>query len=76
MNAKGVTRTVTIDLTGYTVHEVRIGPNVRGPRKCLKCNQTFKAGEVWQRMKSPPDPEYGSYFIGVHTQCPTRGTYC
>ncbi len=72
MNTKGLTKALTIDLTQYTVYEVRVGPDTRGPSKCNKCNQTFKVGEIWQRMKSPPDRDYGSYFIGVHCKCPTR----
>lgn len=71
MHGNGTTKQVlTIDLTQYSVGEVRIGPDLRGPSKCLKCHQAFKAGETWQRIKSPPDPEYGSYFIGIHSRCP------
>ena len=61
-----------IDLTRYSVGEMRIGPDSRGPSKCLKCQRTFRSGEVWQRFKSARDPEFGSYFIGVHAQCPAR----
>lgn len=73
MNGNGAREHVlTIDLSQYSIGEVRVGPDPRGPSRCLKCHQSFKAGEVWQRMKSPPDPEYGSYAIGVHAKCPTR----
>ena len=62
----------TIDLTQYSVGEMRVGPDPRGPAKCLKCQQAFRSGEVWQRFKSVPDPEFGSYSIGVHAKCPAR----
>ncbi len=74
MNTRGMNQTLTIDLTCFTAHEVRIGPDHRGPTKCIQCNKLFKASEVWQRMKSPPDPKFGSYFIGVHSRCPTQTT--
>jgi hypothetical protein len=72
MNAKAMTQALTIDLTKYTIHAVHVGPKLRGPKRCIRCSQPFKTGEIWQRMKSLPDPEFGSYFIGVHSQCPTR----
>lgn len=73
MNGNGISKqSLTIDLRIYSVGEIRVGPDSRGPSRCLKCQQVFKQGEVWQRMKSPPDPEYESYFVGVHSKCPTR----
>lgn len=72
MNAKIMTKVLEIDPAKYKTHEVCFGPHARGPARCIKCNEPFKLGEMWQRMKSPPDPEYGSYFIGTHCQCPTR----
>lgn len=72
MNTRKMQQALTIDLTRFTAHEIRVGPDRRGPAKCLQCHQAFKAGEVWQRMKSLPDPEYGSYYIGVHSKCPTQ----
>lgn len=72
MNAKSMTKVLEIDLIKYAAHEVCFGPHPRGPNKCIKCDQVFRPGEMWQRMKSPPDPEYGSYFIGVHCKCPAR----
>lgn len=71
MNVKGLTKALKIDLSQYSVGELRVGPDLRGPSKCLKCQQPFKTGEVWQRMQSPRDPEFGSYTIGVHAKCPT-----
>lgn len=73
MNGNGTSKPVlTIDLRRYSIGEMRIGPDTRGPSRCLKCHQTFRPGEVWQRIKSPPDPDYGSYFIGVHSKCPRQ----
>lgn len=72
MKTNGMNQTRKINLALFTGHEVCVGPDRRGPNKCLQCDQPFKTGEVWQRLKSPPDPEYGSYFIGVHTKCPTQ----
>lgn len=73
MNGNATSKQVlTNRLTQHTLGEMRIGPDPRGPSKCLKCHQTFQSGEVWQRIQSPPDPEFGSYFIGVHVQCPAR----
>ena len=46
-----------------------IGPDPRGPKKCLHCHQPFLAGEVWSRVTSPKDPEFGSYVIGIHEAC-------
>ncbi len=69
MKTKSTTQVLTIDPTQFRVHEVRVGLDPRGPHKCLQCGQPFKTGEVWQRMKSPPDPELGSYVVGIHSQC-------
>lgn len=75
MNGRGTKQTVlskllALDLSHYSVIEIQVGPDPRGPKRCLQCQQEFKPGEVWRRVQSPPDPEYGSYFIGVHGKCP------
>jgi uncharacterized protein with PIN domain len=49
--------------------DLRVGPDRRGPQRCLKCRQLFKPGESWKRMTSPPDPTFGSYSIGIHERC-------
>lgn len=77
MNSKGTKQTVlsklrAADLSHYTVIEILVGPDSRGPTRCFHCQQTFKPGESWRRIQSPPDPEYGSYFVGIHFQCPTQ----
>ncbi len=53
----------------YAVTEYMVGPSPKGPKRCLRCGQAFKAGEPWQRRISPPDPELGSYAIGIHSRC-------
>jgi hypothetical protein len=55
--------------TDYGVTEFRVGPDSRGPKRCLKCGQPFKVGEPWQRMTSPTDPELGAYSVGIHDRC-------
>ncbi len=73
MNGRATKNQATIiDLTQYSVGEMRVGPDPRGPSRCLKCQQAFRSGEVWQRFKSASDPEFGAYFIGVHAQCRAR----
>lgn len=79
MNGKGTKQSVfskllKMDPRDYTIIEIIVGPDSRGPARCLQCQQAFQPGEMWRRMKSPFDPEYGSYFIGIHSKCPTRGT--
>lgn len=39
--------------------EFRVGPDPRGPAKCLRCHQPFRVGESWKRLTSPPDPKFG-----------------
>ncbi len=53
----------------YAATEYLVGPSPKGPNRCLQCGQPFKAGEPWQRRISPPDPELGSYAIGIHSRC-------
>ncbi len=53
----------------YAAMEYMVGPSSKGPKRCLRCGQPFKKGEAWQRHTSPPDPELGSYAIGIHTRC-------
>lgn len=76
MNGKGTKQTVLskllrADLSQYTIIEIVVGPDARGPARCLQCQQAFKPGEMWRRLKSPPDPKFGSYAVGIHSKCPT-----
>jgi len=76
MSGKGSKQTVlsqllTLDLSDYDIIEIQVGPDPRGPVRCLQCQQAFKPGEVWRRLKSPPDPEFGSYAVGIHSKCPS-----
>jgi hypothetical protein len=56
-------------LSNRTTIQFMIGPNPKGPQRCLRCRQPFKQGEAWQRYTSPPDPIHGSYAIGIHDRC-------
>jgi hypothetical protein len=49
--------------------EFRVGPDPRGPARCIHCRQPFKKGEAWKRMTSPPDPKLGAYSFGIHDRC-------
>ncbi len=49
-----------------------VGPSRLGPKRCLRCGQMFKAGEVWTRYTSPPDPIYGAYAFGVREACASK----
>jgi len=70
MNTRaGVQSPLTIDLSQYNVTEIRMGPDPRGPARCIHCQQVFKSGETWWRLKSRPDPQFGSYFVGIHERC-------
>lgn len=71
---KVLRKLLTLDLGQYAITEIQVGPDPRGPTRCLQCHQTFKAGEVWRRMTSPADPQYGRYSVGVHSKCPTPCT--
>ncbi len=76
MNGKPTKQTVLskllkVDLSDYAITEIVIGPDPRGPARCFHCQQLFKPGEMWRRMISPPDPEFGSYAVGLHSKCPT-----
>lgn len=53
----------------FTVTEYLVGPNPKGPKVCLNCRAPFQEGEAWERHTSPPDPEFGSYAIGIHQKC-------
>jgi hypothetical protein len=53
----------------HAIMELCVGPDQRGPVKCIRCHEPFKPGESWRRMTSPPDPVYGAYAIGVHKKC-------
>lgn len=56
----------------YAIIEFRVGPDPRGPVKCIECEQAFKSGDRWRRMTAPPDPVFGTYSMGVHIKCPTQ----
>lgn len=76
MNGKQTKQTVLskllkLDLSDYSIVEIQVGTDPKGPVRCLQCQQPFRPGEIWRRLKSPPDPEYGSYTVGVHSRCPT-----
>lgn len=62
------------DLSQYPITEVQVGPDQRGPTRCLRCRRRFKQGEVWRRMTSAADPKYGRYTVGIHNKCPTTPT--
>ncbi len=49
-----------------------VGPSPKGPKRCLYCGQPFKPGECWHRHTSPPDPDYGTYSVGIHDRCANR----
>lgn len=71
MNQSNVnTKTKSLDATpnGGTM-QLHVGPMLRGPKRCIKCNLKFKHGEAWRRYTSPSDPELGTYSIGVHEKC-------
>jgi len=53
----------------YTTIEYMMGPNRKGPKRCLHCHKPFKQGETWQRHTSPKDPKLGSYVVGIHSAC-------
>lgn len=46
-----------------------VGPQPRGPRRCIKCGKEFKNGQVWRRLTAPDDPQHGTYSIGIHEAC-------
>jgi hypothetical protein len=58
-----------VDTTKATAIEFRVGPDARGPRRCLHCGQDFKPGETWKRVTSAVDPELGAYSFGIHDAC-------
>ena len=49
--------------------EFRVGPDPIGPARCINCLQPFKEGELWKRMTSRLDTEFGAYSIGIHDRC-------
>ncbi|MBM3129763.1 MAG: hypothetical protein FJ009_14210 [Chloroflexi bacterium] len=53
----------------YSTIEYMSGPSRKGPKRCLRCHKSIKQGEPWQRVTSPADPKYGSYVVGIHTNC-------
>ena len=61
---------LALDLRQYPITEVQVGPDPRGPVRCLRCQREFKSGEVWRRMTSAADPKYGRYTVGLHNKCP------
>lgn len=58
-----------LDATKTGTMQLLVGPMPKGPRRCIKCGKEFKNGEAWRRYTSPPDPEFGSYSVGVHEKC-------
>ncbi len=50
--------------------QLHIGALPKGPQCCIQCLKPFKPGEAWRKLTSPTDPEFGSYSVGVHVQCP------
>ncbi len=49
--------------------EYLIGPDAKGPQRCIHCYRHFRQGEMWRRYIAPPDPECGTYSFGVHDAC-------
>jgi hypothetical protein len=49
--------------------EYLIGLDAIGPSQCIHCHRLFVEGELWLRVTAPPDPEFGTYSIGVHDGC-------
>lgn len=75
MKGRGTKHTVlrkllALDLSQYPITEIQVGPDPRGPVRCLRCQRVFKFGEVWRRMTSGADPQYGRYTVGIHNKCP------
>ena len=60
---------IQVEAVKIVTVEYLMGPDQRGPDKCLHCQLLFQEGEVWRRYTAPPDPEYGTYSIGVHNAC-------
>ncbi len=46
-----------------------IGPHPDSPKLCIHCHKPFAQGQAWQRITSPPDPEFGTYTFGIHKGC-------
>lgn len=67
---KMLSRLLKLDLSQYPITEIQVGPDPRGPVRCLRCQQMLKPGEVWRRMMSAADPQYGRYTVGIHNKCP------
>ncbi len=46
-----------------------VGICCQGPRRCLKCGREFGMGDIWWKMLSPADRQYGRYAVGIHQEC-------
>ncbi len=69
MNAKILAEKAKNKLSNKGKVENRVGPSPDGPKLCMHCHKPFAKGEAWQRLTSPPDPEFGSYTVGIHEKC-------
>ena len=61
--------TTKVEATRIVTIEYLVGPDANGPQQCIHCHGLFGEGEVWRRISAPPDPECGTYSIGVHDAC-------
>ena len=61
--------TTTVEATKIVTVEYLMGPDEKGPERCIHCYRLFQEGEVWRRYTAPPDPECGTYSIGVPDAC-------
>jgi hypothetical protein len=76
MNGEGtkqkmLSKLLKLDLSRYPITEIQVGLDPRGPKRCLRCQRMFKPDEVWRRMTSAADPQYGRYTVAIHNKCPT-----
>ena len=55
--------------------EYLLGPDEQGPERCIHCHGLFGEGDVWRRITAPPDPEFGTYSVGVHDACAAAWPY-
>jgi len=67
----GTKRSAAIVPTDNTL-QLFVGPQPRGPKRCIKCGKEFKNGQVWRRLTAPDDPQHGTYSIGIHEACANK----